>query len=74
MNAGAHVYRQDGDSHGNAVIDAVIRAGAIDTVEKAGNACVIVWKANAAEQIEAALSEFGYRLVPVPESGFDVTP
>lgn len=74
MNAGAHVYRQDDGSHGNVVIDAVIRAGAIDRVEQAGGSCVIIWQANAAEQIEAALSEFGFRLIPVPESGFDVTP
>lgn len=59
---------------GNVIIDAVIRAAAIDEVQEHGSACLIIWRANAAEQIEAALSEFGYRLVPVPESGFDVTP
>lgn len=38
---------------GEQVIDAVIRSAAV----KADSPCVLVWSANAAEQIEAALQE-----------------
>ncbi len=45
---------------GQIVIDAVIRAGAIDRVENVeDHSCIIIWKANASEQIEAALAEAG---------------
>jgi transcriptional/translational regulatory protein YebC/TACO1 len=51
--------------NGSAVIDAVIRAAAIDRVIEMpeSDACIIVWRANAAEQIEAALAEAGYEVV-----------
>lgn len=50
---------------GNAVVDAVIRAAAIDEVlpVEGTDALIIVWQANAAEQIEAALDEAGWVLV-----------
>lgn len=66
---------------GSAIIEAVINASAIQSVIKMANddghgklveSNIIVWRANAAEQIEAALEEHGYKLVRGPESGFDV--
>lgn len=53
---------------GSAIIDAVIRAAAIDTVVVVpeADAQIIVWKANAAEQIEAALAEAGFQITPLP--------
>jgi hypothetical protein len=55
-------------SEGNIIIDAVIRAAAIDEVHNVENdSCIVVWKANAAEQIEAAIDEFGYKLVKKDE-------
>lgn len=53
-------------NEGEVIIDAVIRAAAIDKVVEVpeADACIIVWKANAAEQIEGALREFGYKLIP----------
>lgn len=41
---------------GNEIIQAVIRADAIERAIHEGDATIFVWKANAAEQIEAALS------------------
>jgi EamA domain-containing membrane protein RarD len=52
-------------SPGDIVINAVIRAAAIDSAEIIGDASIFVWAANAAEQIEAALADAGYRLVPI---------
>lgn len=49
---------------GEIIIDAVIRASAIETAVKAEGATIFVWSANAAEQIEAALQESGYELRP----------
>jgi hypothetical protein len=54
---------------GNIVIDSVIRAVAIERVENVeDHSCIIIWRANAAEQIEAALAEFGHKLVPIETS------
>ena len=48
---------------GEIIINAVIRAGAILTIEKVSEeAARIVWHANAHEQIEAALHEAGYEI------------
>lgn len=48
---------------GEIIINAVIRAGAILTIEKVSEeAAIIVWHANAHEQIEAALHEAGYEI------------
>ncbi len=48
---------------GELIVNAVIRAGAILTIEKVSeDAAVIVWHANAHEQIEAALHESGYEI------------
>lgn len=45
-------------SIGHAIIDAVIRADAVESARVPENGSVVfVWKANAAEQIEAALRE-----------------
>lgn len=50
---------------GQIIIDAVIRAGAILTIEKTSEeSAIIVWHANAPEQIEAALAESGFDLFP----------
>jgi len=53
------------ESLGEILIDAVIRAGAIESAIQAGDATVFVWAANAPEQIEAALAEAGYRVEKV---------
>jgi hypothetical protein len=54
-------------THGDIIINAVIRAAAIDRAEPAPNgAWIFVWSANAAEQIEAALREAGHQLMPIP--------
>lgn len=53
---------------GDIIIDAVIRACAIDRVIPESDECdapIIVWAANAAEQIEAALAEAGFKLEPM---------
>jgi hypothetical protein len=48
---------------GEIIINAVIRSGAILTIEKVSEeAAIIVWHANAHEQIEAALHEAGYEI------------
>jgi transcriptional/translational regulatory protein YebC/TACO1 len=52
-------------SPGETIVDAVIRAGAIETAIQAGDATIIVWAANAPEQVEAALAEAGYRVEKV---------
>jgi hypothetical protein len=49
-------------TEGEIVINAVIRAAVIDNIEDAGDDWIIVWAANAPEQIEAALAEQGYKL------------
>jgi len=49
---------------GEVVIDAVIRAAAIGEPIITEGGTVIVWAANSAEQIEAALAEAGQTLVP----------
>jgi hypothetical protein len=61
---------QPSTSDGEVVIAAVIRAAAIDgaqIIEENDNpeekCCLIIWKINAAEQIEAAIDEAGYKLV-----------
>jgi len=56
-------------SEGDAVILAVSMANAISEVELHEDAVVFIWQANAAEQIEAALAELGYRLQKIlPDS------
>ena len=53
---------------GQIVIDAVVKAGAIESAEHpTPESTVFVWSANAAEQIEAALAESGYTIVPNTE-------
>lgn len=48
---------------GEIIINAVSGAGAILTIEKVSEeAAIIVWHANAHEQIEAALHEAGYEI------------
>jgi hypothetical protein len=50
-------------NEGQIIINAIIRAGAILTIEKTSeDSAIIVWHANAAEQIEAALSEAGFTI------------
>lgn len=51
-------------SPGEILVDVVIRAAALEGAVLAGDATIFVWSANAPEQIEAALAEAGYRLVP----------
>lgn len=48
---------------GQAIIDAVIRAAGVqDAVHPTNDSTIFIWSANAAEQIEAALAEAGYKL------------
>ena len=50
---------------GEIIINAVIRAAAIERAEHpTPESTSFVWTANAAEQIEAALNEAGYMLCP----------
>lgn len=44
---------------GEALIESVIRAGAIHSAQKQGAGYLFVWEANACEQLEAALQEIG---------------
>jgi hypothetical protein len=50
---------------GDIIISSVIRAAAIDDIEDAGDDWIIIWAANAPEQIEAALAEQGYKLTKI---------
>jgi hypothetical protein len=54
---------------GDIIINAVVRAGAIDRAIMTGESTIFVWSTNAAEQIEAALREAGYELLPRLLSG-----
>ena len=49
---------------GEIIVDVVIRAAALEGAVLVDDATIFVWSANAPEQIEAALAEAGYRLVP----------
>lgn len=50
-------------NEGQIIINSIVRAGAILTIEKTSeDSANIVWHANAPEQIEAALSEAGFTL------------
>ncbi len=56
---------------GGVIIEAVCLAGALDRAEHPTPDCTIfIWKANASEQIEAALHDLGYKLErrPAPQS------
>lgn len=53
---------------GEIIIDAVIRAAAIESATNpTPDSTIFIWAANADEQIEAALHEAGYKLVPLSE-------
>lgn len=52
---------------GQVIIDAVIRANALEKAEPTETGFIFVWSANAEEQIEAALQEAGYVLLPNSE-------
>lgn len=48
---------------GEAIIEAVIRAGAIEGVEVLDDGgCIHIWASNAAEQLEAAIEDLGYTI------------
>lgn len=52
---------------GQIVIDAVCRAGAIESaIHPTPDTTIFIWSANADEQIEAALNEAGYTLAELP--------
>jgi hypothetical protein len=42
-------------SFGDSIVEAVMTTGAIQSAHQAEGACIIVWQANAAEQLEAAM-------------------
>lgn len=48
---------------GEIIVNAIIRSAAINEIERVEDSLIIVWEANAYEQIEAALQEAGYKLV-----------
>lgn len=48
---------------GHAIVQAVIRAGAVEQAIVEENGTVFVWAANADEQIEAALDEAGWKII-----------
>lgn len=49
---------------GETIIQAVIRAAAIESaIPNKENGMIFVWSANAAEQVEAAISELGVTLI-----------
>lgn len=52
-------------SDGEIIIATIIQANALARaeVDEGANSCIFIWQANAAEQIEAALSHAGYKLV-----------
>lgn len=54
-------------NQGQAVIDAVICSGAIENMIVEGDSKIFVWRANAIEQIEAALAEAGLKIVVAPK-------
>ena len=49
---------------GEIIINAVIRAAAVETAVSTEGGTIFVWATNAAEQIEAAIAEAGYELQP----------
>ena len=51
-------------STGEIIINAVIRAAAVESAVITDGGTVFVWATNAAEQIEAAIAEAGYELRP----------
>jgi hypothetical protein len=51
-------------STGEVIINAVIRAAAVESAVITEGGTVFVWATNAAEQIEAAIAEAGYELRP----------
>ena len=60
---------------GEIIINAVIRAAAIERAEHpTPESTIFVWTANAAEQIEAALNEAGYMLCPNNKVSHDAPP
>lgn len=51
---------------GEAIIESVIRTGCLDVHFDEGGytgAVLFVWNANAAEQLEAAIEDLGYKIV-----------
>jgi len=56
-------------SDGDTIIDAIIRSSALDSAIVGGSGTVFVWSANAAEQIEVAMWESGYKLTKITQDG-----
>ena len=52
-------------SAGEIIINAVIRAAAVESAVITNDGTVFVWATNAAEQIEAAIADLGYELKPI---------
>lgn len=68
-----HAFNRDDDSGmpsnaGELIIASVIDADAIGSIETDGDGMVVVWQANAAEQIEAALFKLGWKLVKIKKT------
>lgn len=65
MTVDSHVSYED-YSAGSSAIDAIIRAAAIEQILPCeDDKCIVIWKANAAEQWEAAMEEMGWKMVKV---------
>lgn len=52
---------------GEIIIDAVVRAAALEKAIHVGDSTIFVWAANATEQIEAAIREAGYELTKIKQ-------
>lgn len=56
-------YEQTVPNTGDIIIQSIIRASALESVLTIDEGYLFIWSANAAEQIEAALNEAGYKLI-----------
>lgn len=53
------------ETPGDAIIEAFIKVGAIRDVEVLEEGTIFIWEANASEQLEAAMRDFGYKITKV---------
>lgn len=51
---------------GQIIVDAIVRADALQEARIVDDTCIFVWRPGCYEQIEAALAEAGYRIVSTP--------
>lgn len=56
-----HEEFKDDMNPGNIIVSAVTKSNSIESIDKG----MVTWSSNAAEQIEAAIAEMGYKLVKI---------